>query len=66
MNIRRFTYDADNDYLNGTKISPEIEPDTLLGLIWCRSQVVTVSRGCETANCGLCKNRFGGMKTSAS
>ena len=40
--------------LNGTKISPEIEPDTLL-IDLVRSQgCYSVKRGCETANCGLC------------
>ena len=40
--------------LNGTKISPEIEPDTLL-IDLVRSQgCYSVTRGCETANCGLC------------
>ena len=40
--------------LNGTKISPEIEPDTLL-IDLVRSQgCCSVKRGCETANCGLC------------
>ena len=40
--------------LNGTKISPEIEPDTLL-IDRVRSQgCYRVKRGCETANCGLC------------
>ena len=40
--------------LNGTKISPEIEPDTLL-IDLVRSQgCYSVQRGCETANCGLC------------
>lgn len=40
--------------LNGTKISPEIEPDTLL-IDLVRSQgCCSVKGGCETANCGLC------------
>ena len=40
--------------LNGTKISPEIEPDTLL-IDLVRSQgCCSVKCGCETANCGLC------------
>lgn len=40
--------------LNGTNISPEIEPDTLL-IDLVRSQgCYSVKRGCETANCGLC------------
>ena len=40
--------------LNGTKISPEIEPDALL-IDLVRSQgCYSVKRGCETANCGLC------------
>ena len=40
--------------LNGTKISPEIEPDTLL-IDLVRSQGCYIfKRGCETANCGLC------------
>ena len=40
--------------LNGTKISPEIEPDTLL-IDLVRSQgCYSVKRGCEPANCGLC------------
>ena len=40
--------------LNGTKISPEIEPDTLL-IDLVRSQgCYSVKRGCEKANCGLC------------
>ena len=40
--------------LNGTKISPEIEPDTLL-IDLVRSQgCYSVKRGCETSNCGLC------------
>ena len=40
--------------LNGTKISPEIEPDTLL-IDLVRSQgCYSVKRGRETANCGLC------------
>ena len=40
--------------LNGTKISPEIEPDTIL-IDLVRSQgCYSVERGCETANCGLC------------
>ena len=40
--------------INGTKISQEIEPDTLL-IDMVRSQgCYSVKRGCETANCGLC------------
>ena len=40
--------------LNGTKISPEIEPDTLL-IDLVRSQgCYSVKRGSEAANCGLC------------
>ena len=40
--------------LNGTKISPEIEPDTLL-IDLVRSQgCYSVKRGCETSACGLC------------
>ena len=40
--------------LNGTKISPEIEPDTLLIDLVRRQCCSSVKRGCETANCGLC------------
>ena len=40
--------------LNGTKVSAEVAPDTLL--IDCvRGQgCYSVKRGCETSNCGLC------------
>ena len=40
--------------LNGRAISASIQPDTLL-LDFVRSQgCLSVKRGCETANCGLC------------
>lgn len=40
--------------LNGKKISREIEPDMLL-IDFVRGEgCLSVKRGCETANCGLC------------
>ena len=40
--------------LNGTKVSAEVAPDTLL-IDFVRSQgCYSVKRGCETSNCGLC------------
>ncbi len=40
--------------LNGKKISREIEPDMLL-IDFVRAEgCLSVKRGCETANCGLC------------
>ena len=40
--------------LNGTKVSAEVAPDTLL-IDFVRSQgFYSVKRGCETSNCGLC------------
>ena len=40
--------------LNGTKISPEIEPDTLLFDFVRKHGCYSVKCGCETTNCGLC------------
>lgn len=43
-----------NFWLNGKKIEDEIEPDTPL-LEYVRSKgCLSVKRGCETSNCGLC------------
>lgn len=43
-----------NVVLNGTKVSAEVAPDTLL-IDFVRSQgCYSVKRGCETSNCGLC------------
>ena len=43
-----------NIILNGTKITAEAAPDTLL-IDFLRAQgCLSVKRGCETANCGLC------------
>ena len=40
--------------LNGTRVSAEAAPDTLL-IDFVRSHgCYSVKRGCETANCGLC------------
>ncbi len=40
--------------LNGKKISADVEPDKLL-IDFVREQgCLSVKRGCETANCGLC------------
>ena len=43
-----------NLILNGTKVSADVAPDTLL-IDFVRSQgCYSVKRGCETSNCGLC------------
>ena len=40
--------------LNGRKLTAEVQPDTLL-IDFVRSQgCLSVKRGCETSNCGLC------------
>jgi carbon-monoxide dehydrogenase small subunit len=41
-------------FLNGKKISDEIEPDLLLIDFLRKHGCYSVKRGCETANCGLC------------
>ena len=41
-------------WLNGKLIKDDVEPDTVL-LEYVRSKgCMSVKRGCETANCGLC------------
>lgn len=40
--------------LNGKKVQAEIEPDMLLLDLLRRLGCLSVKRGCETANCGLC------------
>ena len=43
-----------NLMLNGTRVSADVAPDTLL-IDFVRAQGCTsVKRGCETSNCGLC------------
>lgn len=43
-----------NIVLNGKKITREIEPDLLLIDFVCKEGCLSVKRGCETSNCGLC------------
>ena len=40
--------------LNGTRVSAEAAPDTLLIDLVRSHGCYSVKRGCETANCGLC------------
>ena len=40
--------------LNGKQVQAEIRPDTLLLDLVCQLGCLSVKRGCETANCGLC------------
>ena len=43
-----------NLMLNGTRVSADVAPDTLL-IDFVRAQgCASVKRGCETSNCGLC------------
>ena len=43
-----------NIVLNGKKITREIEPDLLLIDFVRKEGCLSVKRGCETSNCGLC------------
>ena len=55
-----------NLILNGTKVSVDVAADTLL-LDFLRSQgCLSVKRGCETANCGLCTVLMDGKPVRAA
>ena len=41
-------------WLNGVNCHEEVEPDTLLIDLLRKKGCLSVKRGCETANCGLC------------
>ena len=43
-----------NITLNGTKVTAEVAPDTLLIDFVRANGCYSVKRGCETSNCGLC------------
>ena len=43
-----------NIILNGTKVTAEVAPDTLLIDFVRAHGCYSVKRGCETSNCGLC------------
>ena len=43
-----------NLMLNGVRVSDDVAPDTLLIDFVRRHGCLSVKRGCETSNCGLC------------